>query len=99
MFPQQDPASGLRTNRRHFFGQSGHRGLGAIGASALATLLHENRLQAADAENTETEPRAKTHFEPRARRIIYLCQSGGPAQQDLFDYKPILNDQNGKELP
>src|SRR5688500_6745144 len=35
----------------------------------------------------------------RAKRIIYLFQSGGPAQQDLFDYKPLLNQKNGEQLP
>ncbi len=30
------------------------------------------------------------HFPPRIKRIIYLFQSGGPSQHDLFDYKPLL---------
>src|SRR5207237_10296260 len=42
---------------------------------------------------------ALPHFPARARRIIYLFQSGGPAQQDLFDCKPLLNEQNGQPLP
>ena len=41
----------------------------------------------------------RTHFQPNAKRIIYLFQSGGPAQQDLFDFKPLLNKMNGQELP
>merc|ERR1711965_1060477 len=39
------------------------------------------------------------HFAPRAKRIIYLFQSGGPSQLDLFDHKPALQDRNGQELP
>jgi uncharacterized protein (DUF1501 family) len=39
------------------------------------------------------------HFAPRAKRVIYLFQSGGPSQHDLFDYKPLLNEKNGEELP
>ena len=39
------------------------------------------------------------NFEPRAKRVIYLFQSGGPSQMDLFDYKPLLNEMNGQELP
>jgi len=39
------------------------------------------------------------HFAPKAKRVVYLFQSGGPAQQDLFDYKPLLNKYNGKEIP
>jgi hypothetical protein len=36
---------------------------------------------------------------PKAKRVIYLFMSGGPSQQDLFDYKPKLNELNGQELP
>lgn len=39
------------------------------------------------------------HFPPKAKRIIYLFQAGGPAQQDLFDYKPMLNEKHGQPLP
>jgi len=40
-----------------------------------------------------------THHVPRARRVIYLFQSGGPSQLDLFDEKPLLRTMNGEELP
>ncbi|MBT7919592.1 MAG: DUF1501 domain-containing protein [Planctomycetaceae bacterium] len=36
---------------------------------------------------------------PRAKRIIYLFQSGGPSQIDLFDYKPELEKFHGEQLP
>ena len=39
------------------------------------------------------------HFAPKARRVIYLFMSGGPSQHDLFDYKPLLNQMNGQDLP
>src|SRR5262249_43696619 len=39
------------------------------------------------------------HFKPKARRVIYLFQSGAPSQMDLFDHKPKLKDLRGKELP
>lgn len=39
------------------------------------------------------------HFMPKAKRVIYLFQSGGPSQLDLFDYKPMLNKMNGEDLP
>ena len=39
------------------------------------------------------------HFAPKAKRVIYLFQSGAPSQLDLFDYKPLLNKRNGEELP
>ena len=39
------------------------------------------------------------HFAPKAKRVIYLFQSGGPSQLDLFDYKPKLHDMFGQNLP
>ena len=36
---------------------------------------------------------------PRAKRIIYLFQSGGPSQMETFDYKPKVTDMLGKDLP
>src|ERR1700712_3485815 len=39
------------------------------------------------------------HFAPRAKRVIYLFQSGGPSQFELFDYKPRLQEFQGTDLP
>ncbi|MBI3817906.1 MAG: DUF1501 domain-containing protein [Planctomycetes bacterium] len=39
------------------------------------------------------------HFAPRAKRVIYLLQTGGPSQLETFDYKPILNKRRGEPLP
>jgi hypothetical protein len=39
------------------------------------------------------------HFAPKAKRVIYLFQSGAPSQIDLFDYKPALAKLRGTELP
>jgi hypothetical protein len=39
------------------------------------------------------------HFAPKAKRVIYLFMSGGPSHIDLFDYKPKLRENHGKELP
>ena len=39
------------------------------------------------------------HVPPRAKRVIYLFQSGGPSQLDLFDHKPQLLDRDGEQLP
>ncbi len=42
---------------------------------------------------------AQTHFAPKAKRVIYLFQSGAPSQLETFDYKPALEKMNGQELP
>jgi len=39
------------------------------------------------------------HVPPRAKRVIYLFQSGGPSQLDLYDHKPLLADRDGEQLP
>ncbi len=39
------------------------------------------------------------HHAPKAKRVIYLFQAGAPSQLDLLDYKPLLNEKHGTELP
>ena len=36
------------------------------------------------------------HFEPKAKRVIFLCMRGGPSHVDTFDYKPKLKEFDGK---
>ena len=36
------------------------------------------------------------HFEPKAKRVIFLCMRGGPSHVDTFDYKPSLKNHAGK---
>jgi hypothetical protein len=73
--------------RRDLFG---HMATG-IGAAALSTLLPRDA-KAADAPSFP-------NFAPKAKRVIYLFQSGAPSQLDLFDYKPKLAHLAGTELP
>jgi uncharacterized protein DUF1501 len=75
--------------RRHFFGKTAT----GIGTAALATLL-DHDLHA----DTGALP-GLPHFTPKAKRVIYLFQSGGPSQMELFDYKPRLNEFANNELP
>jgi hypothetical protein len=86
----------LLLTRRHFFGRLS-TGLGTV---ALASLLNE-RLFAGGTpppEGTDRPP-GLPHFAPKARRVIYLFQSGAPSQMDLFDHKPKLENLRGTELP
>lgn len=79
--------------RRHFFGRSA---LG-LGAMALGSLL--NRDLFADTPKSGFGALPNLHFPAKAKRIIYIFQAGGPAQMELFDYKPRLKEWHGKELP
>src|SRR5205823_2488449 len=85
----------LAITRRHFFKQ----GALGLGAAALASLLP------ADARAEETKRTATggipglPHFAPKAKRAIYLFMNGGPAQMDLWDYKPKMGEWFDKVLP
>ena len=89
--------------RRHFFSRSA-RGLGTL---ALASLLNQNLFAAGKKAATTAAgnpfPSHGTinplHFAPKAKRVIYLFQSGAPSQLDLFDHKPKLIELNGKPMP
>jgi len=82
----------LAQTRRHFFSTIGR----GIGAAALGSLLSKDGLTA---EPSSQEPFKRPHFAPRAKRVIYLFQSGGPSQMDLFDYKPMMDKVRGQDLP
>ena len=72
-----------------------------LGAIALGNLLGINPLSASSSlqVNPEIQPPFSNPIIPKAKRVIYLFQSGGPSQQDLFDYKPDLHSLRGSELP
>ena len=74
--------------RRQFVSRAGT----GVGAAALASLLNP-RLFAAGG------PNGLPHFAPKAKRVIWLTQSGAPSQLDLFDYKPQLASWFDKDLP
>jgi hypothetical protein len=81
-----DPATTL--GRRAFLGRCGM----GLGAAALWSLLEG---EAFASRGVLDGP----HHPPKAKRVIYLFMSGGPSQHDLFDYKPLLNQMNGQDLP
>ena len=94
----QRPPSRLEETRREFLVRSAQ----GIGTAALASLLGANRLTAAaGAPARAAWPGLinPLHYVPRARRIIYLYQAGGPSHVDLFDYKPRLDEMHGQSMP
>lgn len=70
-----------------------------FGMFALADLLGENGLLAADAASMSPLTPKKPHFAPKAKRVIHLFMNGGPSHIDTFDRKPELEKYAGKELP
>ncbi len=85
----------LMLTRRHFFG----RASAGIGTAALASLLSDEVDAATESKRDSGGLPGFPNFRPKAKRVIYLLQSGAPSQMDLYDYKPMLKDLRGTELP
>src|SRR6266702_4804479 len=80
-------------SRRNFLATSAS----GIGTLALAALLRDDGLLAAEAVNPLAPKPA--HFAPKARACICIYLEGAPSQMDLFDPKPKLNELHGQPLP
>lgn len=78
--------------RRHFFGKLS----AGVGGAALGSLLIPDLFRGG---TQDADLRGIAHFAPKAKRIIYLFQNGAPSQLETFDYKPLLNQRAGEDLP
>src|SRR5918996_721636 len=82
----------LHLTRRQLFGLAAK----GIGIGALGSLVREDLFASAFASGFgATGPAAL----PRAKRVIFLHQSGGPSQLETFDYKPALAKFHGTQIP
>ena len=97
MNPMQE--NRLLMTRRYFFGLNA----AGLGTAALTALMGKDVLVAQEAAGIVQPVRGGLpglpHFAPKAKRVIWLFQSGGPSQLDLFDYKPSLQKFRGSDLP
>lgn len=86
-----------RLTRRSFFGRTST----GLSAAALAGLYQTQAIGEQTALNNPSHGGIlqTLHQPPRAKRIVYLFMSGGPSQIDLFDHKPQLVQDTGRELP
>ncbi|MCB0840238.1 MAG: DUF1501 domain-containing protein [Bacteroidetes bacterium] len=82
-----------KKTRRQFLQQTSY-GLGAL---ALSSLTLPNLFASSKTSNGGVL--SQFHHLPKAKRVIYLFQSGGPSQMELFDYKPELTKRWGEEIP
>ena len=85
-------------NRRQFMAGSSLR----LGTAALGGLMANDRMLGETAglkRNRIGGIEGIQRFAPKAKRVIFLFQSGGPSQLDLYDYKPDLQAQFQKDLP
>jgi hypothetical protein len=98
----KDIEKALYKQGRRDFLRTTSRGLGSL---ALGSLILPDVL--ASPQKGKTMPDisngggklSRLHHTPRAKRVIYLFQSGGPSQFELFDYKPELMRRWGEEIP
>ena len=88
-------------SRRRDFLRGSVLGLGGVALQSLLGCesgLSKTKEVAALSEEIN-KPIRDPHFMPKAKRVIYLFQSGGPSQMELFDYKPMLYKMHGQEIP
>jgi hypothetical protein len=86
----------LKVNRRHFFSKlSAGIGTIALGSMMIPDLFRGKGVSAAGNAYTLGVP----HFAPKAKRVIYLFQAGAPSQLESLDYKPLLRERMGEDLP
>ena len=69
-----------------------------FGYLALAGLLGQSGAARAAVTGPYESPLAPKdpHFAARAKRVIFLFMQGGPSHLDTFDYKPRLQQDDGK---
>jgi hypothetical protein len=84
-----------QTTRRHFLQDCGV-GLGKIGAAGLMADALSGRSVAQTPRLGQTK---LPHHRPTAKHVIHLFMAGAPSQLELFDYKPVLSELEGKPLP
>jgi hypothetical protein len=85
---------GLNANRRKFISRMS---LG-LGSAALGSLLIPDLFGGSDSAE-DAIMKAVPHIAPKAKRVIYLFQNGAPSQLETFDYKPMLRERMGEDLP
>ncbi|MFT7641891.1 MAG: hypothetical protein ACI9G1_003642, partial [Pirellulaceae bacterium] len=81
-------------SRRQFLNQATGVSLGAMALGLL-----EQAALGAETPGSGLGLPGLPHHKPKAKNVIFLTQSGGPSQIELFDYKPGLKNWAGKELP
>lgn len=82
-----------RLNRRTFLSRSAC----GLGIAALGAI--EAQRAAAATSTPSLGLGSLPHFAPKAKRVIYLFQSGAPSQMELYDHKPTLEGLRGQDLP
>jgi len=89
---------GRKIDRRNFLTKS-TMGMGAASLTYLANPQSLFSKSSPDSQNSAIQQPSLSHHIAKAKRVIFLFQAGGPSQMDMFDYKPLLKQRNGEEMP
>ena len=95
-----DPSVVNGLKRRAFLSRSA--GLGVVALNSLlnpALLSAQQAAAAADPARKSLGAVNPLQFAPKAKRVIYLYQAGGPSHLETFDYKPALAKLDGQPMP
>ena len=86
----------LKIDRRHFFSKMSV----GLGTMALGSLMIPDLFKSGNSGlDQDGFKLGIPHFAPKAKRIIYLFQAGAPSQHESLDYKPLLRERMGEDLP
>ena len=86
----------LDVTRRHFFAECGV----GLGKMALGALCARELAAAGDTRDPQNPMAARRpHFAAKAKSVIFLFMAGGPSQFELFEFKPKLQEYDGKAAP
>ena len=96
--PQETELLDYQLTRRRFLTRTSAN----LGVAAVASLMNPGLIAATNPKSSKAGGiglLGRPHHQAKAKRVIYLFQSGGPSHIDLFDPKPRLNKEHGKDLP
>ena len=82
----------LHITRRQALQRAG----GGFGTLALAGVLAQSGKLLGMTGGSSVIP-SRTHFAPKAKRVIFLCMNGAPSHVDTFDPKPALKKHAGEK--
>src|SRR5580692_1106220 len=85
--------------KRRAFLKQGVTGLGLVALNSLLGPAIANAAEPTAADLKSLGAINPLHFAPKAKRVIYLYQAGGPSHLETFDYKPALAKMHGNPMP
>lgn len=93
--PGQAQSILLQQTRRKFLTSA----FGSLGSLAFGLMAGPKLLAATGHAGASRAFVPAPHFRPKVKRVIHLCMAGGPSQFETLEFKPVLEQNNGKPMP